>query len=93
MSKMIKVSDKTHKTLKIGASNNEVSMRDFIEKLADKNEDGVILDMDKYSVSELIPVFQDMIVKFQKEVKTMSDYDKEWIKVSCINLKNDCNKK
>ena len=68
--KMVQVSEETHKRLKVGAANANVSLKDFVEKLSIKNISGTPFDVSKFSVADKLEVFEDITLNMYKEEMT-----------------------
>ena len=70
--KFIKVDDKTHKLLKMGAANSELSMKAFICKMADKNINGIPFDVDKHSIADLLAVLGNIFIAIERREEAMT---------------------
>lgn len=76
-SKIIKVSEETHKNLKVGAANAGMTIRNFVEEISMRNKKGVAFDVDIYSVDYKIAVMADIIIDMQRNKDKMTSEQKK----------------
>lgn len=60
MDKVIKVSKEVHLSLKVGASNRGITMKEHLSNLADKNVNGIVFDVESHDIDTLIAVRDDI---------------------------------
>jgi hypothetical protein len=85
MDKMIKVSESTHKGLKIGATNHGLTMKEFLSRLAENNKFGIYFDVGNYSNDVLVSVFMDITEEFNRRKAKLTEEEKENIKAYSNN--------
>lgn len=82
MDKIVKVCEGTHKRLKIGAANSDLSIKDFVYKLAINNINGIPFDVEVHKTDDLIAVFADIAIEMSRRYDSMDrkqidDYKRE----------------
>ena len=92
--KIIKVAQETHLALKVGASNQGVSMREFIADLSDKNVMGIPFDVENYGndAETLIAVFQDISNYMRRIKNNLTDEEIEDWKNTVLCVNDDTNR-